>query len=768
MNILRQSTQVNVHIGPVVAVGDGYTPVTNLVIGSADEAEILKADATTTTDISGATLTAITNCDGYYYLTLTTSHTDTVGTLTVCINDDSLCLPVMARFQVMEEAVYDALYGASATGFDANGRVDVGEWLGTAVTLSTNNKPDVNVDEWGDVALSTTDPLPNAVPGASGGLLIAGTNAATTFSSAGTALTITSSGADALSVSASGGNGNGVSVSGNGTADGIVVTGGTTGNGVTVNGGATSGHGVEYVATDGDAIYAHTAAGVGLNIAAAGGLGHAIKAVTTGTAGAGMWLEGQGSSGYGLYAVGDVGRGIYTTTGGTITNASGIRGLYISGDVGLEVVGNADEAVKIYGAGTSNAHGVRIFGDGTGDGVRINSGSGATGNGVAITASSTDGDGITVTGSGTGNGVTVNAGATGAGVEYAATSGTAFHVHTASGDAFHCHSEAGVLGCGIKAEQEGSSGAALWLDANTSNGYGLYSRAAAVRGINTPDGVAISNTSGTYGMRISGPNTYPGLLVQGGGGATGNGLEITCLSTDGTGVVITGTGTGNGMTINAGATGDGLDIGATSGQGTYIHSASGHGLQCEGTGVLKSGIWAYATGSASNGLKCEGAGIGIDCSGAIGIDVDGSTTYGMKIAGTDDALFIQGTGANSDAVRLVSTGTGVDINGAIDITAISGSTTAADNIERSSLTIVPGTVSNAVTSPTTTLIPCSDITEATADHYIGRVIIFDGDGDPLRYQAAPITDYELVSGEGRFTVKEMTEAPANGDTFIIV
>ena len=112
--ILRQSTQVIVVIGPFVDVGDAFTPETGVTLSGADEAEILKANTSTTTDISGATWAAITGCDGYYALTLTTSHTDTVGALTVMVNDDSVCLPVLARFQVIEEAAYDAMYAASA------------------------------------------------------------------------------------------------------------------------------------------------------------------------------------------------------------------------------------------------------------------------------------------------------------------------------------------------------------------------------------------------------------------------------------------------------------------------------------------------------------------------------------------------------------------------------------------------------------------------------------------------------------------------------
>lgn len=119
--ILRQSTQIKVVLGPVVSVSDGFTPVTNLDLSTADEAEIIKSDASGVTDIAGATFAAISNADGYYNLTLTTAFTDTVGILTVLVNDDSLCLPVKATFQVVEEAVFDALYASGAGGYLAAG-----------------------------------------------------------------------------------------------------------------------------------------------------------------------------------------------------------------------------------------------------------------------------------------------------------------------------------------------------------------------------------------------------------------------------------------------------------------------------------------------------------------------------------------------------------------------------------------------------------------------------------------------------------------------
>lgn len=105
MRWLQQSTEKIVRIGPAVAVADGFTPVTNLAISSSDEAELLK-ETGGVVDISGATFAAITTADGWYDLTLTTSHTDTVGDITIIIQDDSLILPLYAYFTVVEARSY--------------------------------------------------------------------------------------------------------------------------------------------------------------------------------------------------------------------------------------------------------------------------------------------------------------------------------------------------------------------------------------------------------------------------------------------------------------------------------------------------------------------------------------------------------------------------------------------------------------------------------------------------------------------------------------
>jgi hypothetical protein len=152
--ILRQSTQIVVRVGPFVDETDGVTPQTGITLGAADQAEALKAAGAATVDISAATWAAITGADGWYNLTLTTSHTDTVGELLVVVQDASACLPVFMRFQVIEEALYDGIYAASAAVIPAN----VTQFGGSAGTFS-GGRPEVNTSHaagtaWGSGAIT--------------------------------------------------------------------------------------------------------------------------------------------------------------------------------------------------------------------------------------------------------------------------------------------------------------------------------------------------------------------------------------------------------------------------------------------------------------------------------------------------------------------------------------------------------------------------------------------------------------------------------------
>ncbi len=92
----------------------------------------------------------------------------------------------------------------------------------------------------------------------------------------------------------------------------------------------------------------------------------------------------------------------------------------------------------------------------------------------------------------------------------------------------------------------------------------------------------------------------------------------------------------------------------------------------------------------------------------------------------------------------------------------------AANLVASAGQIIKATVDTVTNThtPTTTEFQADDITEATADHYKGAVVIFTSGA--LAGQRTDITAYAAVGGIGQFTVTAMTDAPANNDTFVII
>jgi hypothetical protein len=98
---------------------------------------------------------------------------------------------------------------------------------------------------------------------------------------------------------------------------------------------------------------------------------------------------------------------------------------------------------------------------------------------------------------------------------------------------------------------------------------------------------------------------------------------------------------------------------------------------------------------------------------------------------------------------------------AVNATKINGSASAATQLALSAVTIVNGA---AITGTLSITQMTTNLTEVTDDHYNGRVIIWTS--GVLINQATAITDY--VGATKLFTYTATTEAPSNGDTFIIV
>lgn len=130
-----------------------------------------------------------------------------------------------------------------------------------------------------------------------------------------------------------------------------------------------------------------------------------------------------------------------------------------------------------------------------------------------------------------------------------------------------------------------------------------------------------------------------------------------------------------------------------------------------------------------------------------------------QVAADNAEAFFDGTGY-AGTNNVIPTVTSVTNEVTADATKISGSATAADNLERGAVALVLTAVNDA--SATTTSF-VTDLTEVTDDHYNGRIITFTSGN--LAGQATDITDYDGTTKT--VTVTALTEAPADNDEFVI-
>lgn len=136
---------------------------------------------------------------------------------------------------------------------------------------------------------------------------------------------------------------------------------------------------------------------------------------------------------------------------------------------------------------------------------------------------------------------------------------------------------------------------------------------------------------------------------------------------------------------------------------------------------------------------------------------------GTAIATPDTAGYPKVTIKSGTGTGEVSLTSGI---AAVNPTQINGSANAAARLALAAGATHNGTVDTAGFTATTSIFETSSITEATADHYVGRIVLWTSGA--LLEQQALITAYSLSGGRGRFTVTTMTDAPANGDAFIVV
>ena len=189
------------------------------------------------------------------------------------------------------------------------------------------------------------------------------------------------------------------------------------------------------------------------------------------------------------------------------------------------------------------------------------------------------------------------------------------------------------------------------------------------------------------------------------------------------------------------------------------------------TGLVynSAGLTAYYIpegDSTATAITLASATVGTYTSGGFK-EVDSTNMPGVYEIGLPDAV-IDATSEGSTLVMLKGATNMAPVLMEIELDKVNYRSANWIKFDASTGQIVTGTVdtlTNAHT-PTTTVFQADDITEATADHYNSRIVIFTSGA--LVGQAASITDYAAVGGIGQFTVTTMTEAPANDDTFIII
>lgn len=274
------------------------------------------------------------------------------------VETDATNQPGMYRFDIPNAVLASngvaVLYFSGATNLapvpvqiQIGAAVDATSWAGTAITASS---------------------LPVATAaGAAGGLLIAGSNAATTFA------TVTCTGAftlsDGLLVSRSTLNGSAITATGNGTGSGAVFTSGS------------------------------GASGDGLKAVSAATNGNGLSCAGNGTGAGGNFQSGAGASANGVQAQSNAASG--TGNGFSGLGAQGGDGMMLTGGAtgrGLHVLGGSTSGAGFRAEGNPTAtagYGMHIIGIGANDGLRIDAG---TGNAVDVTGPAVFTSTLTVSG----------------------------------------------------------------------------------------------------------------------------------------------------------------------------------------------------------------------------------------------------------------------------------------------------------------------------------------------------------------------------------
>lgn len=377
---LKQSTAIEIKLGPFVDSTDGFTAETALTI---TQSEVLLAKNDGDWAQKNEATSLVHESNGWYRCLLNTTDTNTLGILLVQVAESG-ALPVWREFMVLPAMVYDSLV-AGTDDLDTNTKKwnDLTTVALPLVPTTAGRTLDVSVTgeagvDWANVGSPTTtlnlsgttiavtqkvdvETIKTQTVTCGAGVTVlasVGTAAtstaqtgdsfarltgtgAVTFASLTVTGTTTHTGnvamANGLTISRSSSNTVGLTITGNGTGAGVAITGGATGAGIDLQGGATSGSGL-LIATNN---------GIGISIAATGN--HAIEVLAFTSAKDAINLVG-GASAAGIRSVGGLGGAGIVCSELTVTNAltAGSNAVPWNASWDAEVQSECADALAVY------------------------------------------------------------------------------------------------------------------------------------------------------------------------------------------------------------------------------------------------------------------------------------------------------------------------------------------------------------------------------------------------------------------------------------
>lgn len=132
---LKQSTSIEVKIGPFVSSTDGVTPQTSLTITSS---EVLLSKNEGDWAAKNESTSLVHESNGFYRCLFNTTDTNTLALLRYQIAESG-CLPVWGSFLVVPANVWDSFFSTDLL------QVDLTQWLGSAPNALVSNRIDASI-----------------------------------------------------------------------------------------------------------------------------------------------------------------------------------------------------------------------------------------------------------------------------------------------------------------------------------------------------------------------------------------------------------------------------------------------------------------------------------------------------------------------------------------------------------------------------------------------------------------------------------------------